>query len=185
VRYVDAAYTDTTDGLLAEFKAHLRIGFTELDAPLLLTLQTAREWFERFTRIPTIARTITAYGAGGFCGDIIELERVPVTAVGSVKYLDTNGDLQTVSTDDYRVSLGDHRNPCRIELEPGRSWPITEGTLDDVRVEFTAGWADITTVPALFKQTIFTYGEDIHNKLPAPGMLAARLLAQCHWSPPR
>lgn len=61
-------------------------------------------------------------------------------SVDSIEYEDTDGNTQTLSTDDYQVELTrDSRN--RIVPEPDETWPSTEaGRLGAVRVTFTAGY---------------------------------------------
>ena len=68
----------------------------------------------------------------------------PVTALESVKYLDTNGDEQTVDAGVYYLA-GDG-----IYLSAGQSWPAHRSAADSVRIRYVAGWPT-DEVPAAIK----------------------------------
>lgn len=84
--------------------------------------------------------------------DVIQLPRPPLVSVQAVKYLDPNGTEQTLATSVYRVHAD--TVPGTISLAPGKSWPDVEQSLLPVCVEYTAGYASATAVPAKAKQAI-------------------------------
>jgi len=61
------------------------------------------------------------------------------TEANYVKYYDTAGDEQTLSTDVYKVLAGE---PGQLALKYGQSWPTTYTEAEVVTVRFTAGYAD-------------------------------------------
>jgi uncharacterized phiE125 gp8 family phage protein len=90
----------------------------------------------------------------------------PVIAVSAVKYLDRNGDQQTVADTVY--TLLDKAGTPRIVLKPDQSWPETWEIGGAVSVEFTAGHADPEDIPGALRtavlQTVagmYAYREDV------------------------
>lgn len=67
------------------------------------------------------------------CG-VIHLPYPPLISVVSVKYLDANGNEQTLDPEVYRV------NETSLMLNAGEGWPSTGGFDDAVRVRFKAGY---------------------------------------------
>lgn len=76
----------------------------------------------------------------------MELPRAPVTAVGSVKYHDTAGVLQTAAVSLYTVDLVSE--PQWVVLNDGKTWPETMVGVNTVLIDFTVGYA---TLPADLK----------------------------------
>lgn len=70
---------------------------------------------------------------------VIELAACPVVSVTSVKYLDGNGNLQTLDPSAYEVDTDSE--PGRIVPAYGTNWPIARFTINAVRVEFVAGYS--------------------------------------------
>ncbi|WP_292233248.1 hypothetical protein [Mesorhizobium sp.] len=71
----------------------------------------------------------------------IELPLPPLQEVIHLKYLDTNGNLQTLATSSYRVSGAGSWRP---EISPayGETWPDSRSDADAVQVRFRAGYGD-------------------------------------------
>ena len=68
----------------------------------------------------------------------------PLVSVESVKYLDTNGTLQTLSSTNYVVDTGSYFGAIRPAF--GKTWPATALDPSAVRVEFTCGNATADVV---------------------------------------
>lgn len=85
--------------------------------------------------------------------DEIVLPAPPLVQVDTVQYRASDGSLNTVSDDLYRVTDGDQARIVRAE---GKSWPtIGSDAPDAVVIEFTAGYGpEHTAVPAAIKQWI-------------------------------
>ena len=62
-----------------------------------------------------------------------------------VKYLDRNGDEQTVDAAVYMVNKD--VEPAVIRLKPNQQWPSALAVENSVWVEFTAGYEDIDGDP--------------------------------------
>lgn len=82
----------------------------------------------------------------------IALPVAPVIAVTAVKYLDRNGEEQTLANTVYAVL--DISDAPRLVLKPGQSWPETWEIGGAVIVEFTAGHADPETIPAALRTAV-------------------------------
>lgn len=82
----------------------------------------------------------------------IRIDKVPVSAVSSVKYVDTAGVQQTLDASKYQVDLVS--NPARLVPAFGESWPSTRAQLNTVEVEFIAGFGLAAAVPQDIKQAM-------------------------------
>lgn len=90
------------------------------------------------------------------CGPI-ELPRPPLQSVTSVKYIDTNGDLQTWASSNYHVDtpVGPKCKRGRILPVYGVTWPSTRSQFNAVQVRFVAGYGTAgTDVPARLRQAM-------------------------------
>lgn len=77
---------------------------------------------------------------------IIELPFGPVTSIVSIKYLDSAGVEQTLSSDVYQLLTDD-----RVALEYGQSWPTATDDPQAFRVQYVAGYE---TLPSGIKAAI-------------------------------
>lgn len=130
----------------ADMSKHCRIT-SDAENDLMLTyIKAAQAAVERRLKSSIVGqeyRLTLDYGFPKNCGDIY-LNRGPVTAVGSVKYLDPDGEEVTMTEwttedqdGDYIVDL-DSRT-ARISLPAGKYWPTTIEQIKAVTVEYTAG----------------------------------------------
>ncbi len=84
--------------------------------------------------------------------DVIELPMAaPLASVTTVKYYDTDGTLQTLSTDVYTVDTSN--TPGRVCLTAGQSWPSLQSERRAWRIEiiYVVGWTTVALIPAHFK----------------------------------
>ena len=94
--------TPTSEALnRTEVKDHLREDGTDQDTLIDALIVAAREAAEGFTNRALINRTWDLR-LDGFLEEI-RLPRPPLMAVDSIKYVDTNGDTQTLATTEYTV----------------------------------------------------------------------------------
>ena len=80
---------------------------------------------------------------------VIKIPIYPILSVDSIKYIDSNGDEQTVDSTVYRVD--DYSNPPVICEEYGQSWPSHRNILNGIKIRFTAGFQ---SVPGDLKQAL-------------------------------
>lgn len=130
---------------LTEAKLHCKIEQSDEDALIESLISAAREWCEAYCNraigLQTIELALPAFA------DPIEVPRPPLRTVDSIRYLDTDGALQTLATDVYRVIDGSDSRPALLEIAPNKSVPSTDTSAAAVRVRYQAGW-DIAGSPA-------------------------------------
>jgi len=150
---------------LAEAKKHVRAeDFTDDDsyieslvAAATGTIDGPNGWLGR----ALVTQTLEWRGDDFGCDDI-ELPFPPISAIVSVKYDDTNGTEQTVSSGDYRL-VGQPNKP-RIALAYGSSWPSIRWQGEAVRVRYTAGYGAASAVPAPIRQAVLLMVGELYDK---------------------
>lgn len=103
---------------------------------------------------------------------VIRLPYPPLQSVTSVKYIDTDGVEQTLSSDAYTVDIAN--KPGRVVLNELREWPATTNDANAVTVEFSTGYA---ATPALLKIAILMLAAYWHENREAAvtGTIATEL----------
>jgi uncharacterized phiE125 gp8 family phage protein len=108
--------------------AKRQIGFGQAqnanDVQLAHIVKAARENIERQTGRKLLTQTVTEYFPDWPTRDYLELPYGELQSVTSLKYKDSDGTVNTVSTDDYIVETNmPYNKPGRIVLAYGKSWP--------------------------------------------------------------
>lgn len=85
----------------------------------------------------------------GFNCKKIKLPMGPVQSITSIKYLDCNGDEQTVDSSVYRLTASNE-----VILAYGKSWPDYRSDVDSVKIRYVAGYGDADLVPSAIKAWI-------------------------------
>ncbi len=130
---------------LAEAKLHLRVDpdLNEDDALITSLIKAATEAAQTYTRRQFVSATYELrFDRFPYQ---INLLRPPLVSVTSVKYLDSNGDEQTVDDGDYEVDI--HSTVGRIRPKGAASWPTTGDFLGAVIVEYVAGYGAPAALP--------------------------------------
>lgn len=137
---------------LTQMKSWLRETGTDQDDNITLLIQAAREYGENYTRRAWAQQTLL-YTQEYFCGGDIELPRPNLQAVSSVKYIDSNGVLQTLAASVYQADTT--REPGCVRLAYGQTWPdVRASDFNAVQITYVAGYAtggspfDPTAIPA-------------------------------------
>lgn len=125
-----------------ETKNFLRVstGFTADDTFISGLITVARQAAETIIDRALIDQLITFY-ADDFpkSSDVILLPRPPLESVTSIKYYDTAGTQQTMSTGDYQVDI--YSEPGRLYPDTDTVWPDVEsGRANAVEIAFRAGY---------------------------------------------
>jgi uncharacterized phiE125 gp8 family phage protein len=161
---------------LAEVRVRLRISHTDDDDDLDLAILRAREDAETRLGRALITQTwrlnLDCFPATGE----LELPRPPLQSVSSVKYIDEDGDLQTLATSEYVVDTSGEKG--RLYLAWEKSWPSIRIEPNAVRVEFVAGYGDdASDVPARFRAWMLIKAGDhyAHREGTITGTIATRL----------
>ncbi len=143
---------------LTEAKKQIEISSSvnaEDDTYITGLIPVARIWCEDHTDRGLIDQSWTLHLDCWPADGVILLNRGPVSSVTSLKYIDVDGDQQTlVAGTDYQSDVVSE--PGRILVEPGAAWPGLEaGRVNAVEVIFVAGYgAAAANVPDDYKHAI-------------------------------
>jgi len=171
LKLVTAATADPVT--LTEAKAHMRVDISDDDTLIGSLITAATQHVEHLTRRQLMPAT-WRLSLDGFPGtykrhgawmretpegtDIL-LPRPNLTAITHIKYTDTAGTIQTLSTDVYAAQTDEE--PARVTLKYGQEWPEAQDIANAVVVTYTAGYStgsDVATsqsaVPKALKQAI-------------------------------
>jgi len=171
--------TTTTDPTLepvtlAEAKRHVEVNTDEHNTQLLTLITTARELVEAESKRSLITQTKTQTQRefpASSCP--IELMLPPLQSVTSLKYLDSDGTLQTITSTNYTVDTA--REPGQIWPVYNYSWPLTRDVFNAVQIIYVAGYGDNPTdVASAAKHAILLkIGELFEGREPTPKMLSS------------
>jgi len=81
--------------------------------------------------------------------DFIRLPLPPLASITSVQYVDTAGDTQTWSSDEY--SADTDSEPGRLLLGYGEVYPTTRSQRHAVTITYVAGWTTVAAIPESVK----------------------------------
>lgn len=81
--------------------------------------------------------------------DKIYLPFPPLQSVTSVKYIDTNGALQTLASSVYQIIKGE---PAALMLAYNQQWPELRAIEDAIVIRIVCGYGTAADVPRLIKQ---------------------------------
>lgn len=151
---------------VAEAKTHLRVRHDDEDTLISSLILSARQRVEEVGGLALTTQT-WELALDAFPNGTILLPRSPLQSVTSITYTDTNGDSQTVSSDDYTVDT--RSRPGLVHLAFGQTWPATRDIPNAVVVRYVAGFGDdATDVPAPVRQalllelgTLYAHREDV------------------------
>ena len=135
---------------LAEAKAHVRQVFNDDDTYINSLITAARQMVEGYTGRAMMPQRIRI-GKDAFC-PVVKLPRLPYAETPGllIKYLDENGDQQTVNDQVYHVN--EYVEPRQVTLVSGQSWPTITSLPGSVTYEYDVGYPDADSVPAPLKQ---------------------------------
>lgn len=135
---------------VAEAKLHLRIDHSADNDEIASFIKTVRRLTEEYCSKRWVEQTLRLTLPAWPCNGIVRLPVEPVKSVASVKYLDADGVLQTISNTLYQTWL-DGSPPI---IAPGSPvarnvcWPTLQtGDIAPIRIEFTAGYGSAASVP--------------------------------------
>lgn len=125
---------------VGDLTQHMRgeTGALDGDAHARQVISSAVAYFERRTNSSLITRTLRL-SLDGF-REIIYLHHGPVQSVTAVKYLDAEGQQQTLNPSLYHVDL--NHSPARLTVAYGETWPDTRLLLGAVTIDYTTGYGD-------------------------------------------
>lgn len=135
---------------LIRAKQHLRIDDNAEDEQILALISAATDFLATETGQSLAATTTYRLSLDGFPADReISLPKPPLQSVESIKWVDPNGQEQTLDPATYIVDAS--TKPGRIVLKPNQNWPTTDRSANCVNIDFTAGY---TALPFMLRQAI-------------------------------
>lgn len=145
----------------AECKAEIPgyVAGTNNDATLLGCLNSATKWVQNQTcrqlMVATWLQTCNAWPDADEDGYYsIKLDLKPLSSITSVKYYDTNGTQQTVSSGDY-WGITTSVRPTLTFNPDEFDWPsLQDARPDPIEIRFVAGYASASAVPDDLKRAI-------------------------------
>lgn len=172
---------------LAEAKAHLRVTASNDEALITSLIIVARQYVESILWRKLITQTLTLerdrFPTGA---DVLLLPGGDVASVTSIGYTDTDGDAQTITTQQENLTA------VPAELSPAfeESWPTTRRQQAAVSIVYVAGYGSASDVPEPIRHAmrllIGDYYENRTNQPVVPiGSVALRTAVDNLLSPYR
>src|SRR5574340_228219 len=146
---------------LAEAKLHLRVDIADDDTLISAMISAARQHAEMVMQRQIVAATwklamdafpgpsLIGVPAGvplSVPGHAVLLNKSPVFAINSIRYLDMASAWQTMPSTDYAADLSSE--PARVTPVFGKIWPIALPQIGAVEVSFSGGFAAPITADA-------------------------------------
>jgi uncharacterized phiE125 gp8 family phage protein len=157
--------TTTPSAFVTLLKAHLRVTGSSEDDLIQTYLEAALDDAERYTG-RALLTTSYKWTLPHFPGTSeLVIPRAPVSSgITSIRYYDTDGNIQTLSTDDFTSSIFDDLR-ATVNLLDTADWPDTdEDHPDAVEITFTAGYgAAHTALPKLLLSGILLYAGQLYD----------------------
>lgn len=154
---------------LDEAKAHLRETASALDPDIASYIRAVVDWLDgpegilaRALVTQTLQLSLDDFPRS--CADGIVLPLPPLQSVGSIAYLDADGNSQTLSSAVYRVlDAGVPTRRGRVVLDYNQSWPATRGVEDAVTVTYVAGYGARNAVPESTRMLILALVKELYD----------------------
>lgn len=168
---------------LAQAREHVRATSTDEDALIVNLIKAARRRVENYTWRRLITQTIDyALDCFGDSGQVLELPCAPVQSVSLLKYIDTAGVEQTLSSLLYQVDV--KSEPARIAPAYGEIWPSIREQMNAVTIRLVCGYGLAAQVPEDIKAAmlliighLFEHREEVGDfeTFPVPSAVEALL----------
>jgi uncharacterized phiE125 gp8 family phage protein len=127
---------------LADMKDHLKVDVSDDDALITIQIVAARKWMEFYCNRSIPSQTLTAKLDSFPIGDqSFIVPQSPVISIASIKYIDTEGVIQTLNSSLYTVDTDSV--PARIEPAYGESWPSIRTQHNAITIEYVAGQSTV------------------------------------------
>ena len=162
---------------LCDLREHLNLFETNHDSMIAGFEKMAVERIENETRRQLVSATWKMFLP---CfPEFISIRKNPVSSITQIRYVDTNGDWQVLSSSVYDSFL--QREPAEIHLAYSQAWPSTRATEQAVEVTFVAGYGTADDVPAIASHAIKLIVSDQYNGCDGNEPAITSLLSQLQW----
>jgi uncharacterized phiE125 gp8 family phage protein len=143
---------------LEEARQHLRADAGSEDALIEALIQAAREHVEAVCERALMPQTWTERQAAFPL--VLELRGGCVRSVTAVRYVDGNGEEQTLPTCAYITDPT--TEPATVRPAYGTSWPTARTQHGAVSVEYAVGYTDAASVPAALRAAVLLIVGDLY-----------------------
>lgn len=141
---------------LSEAKAHLRVDSNEENDLVSRLIGAATRYVEELAEVVLCDQQLRLYLDAFPATGVILIPKGPVTTVASVKHVDANGQLQTISPSIYKADLVS--DPARLVPAYGQTWPATRSEVNAVQVDYLAGVEGIVVDPRAKQAVLLLVG---------------------------
>jgi uncharacterized phiE125 gp8 family phage protein len=178
---------------LAALKLHLRVDVDDDNAQILRMLAGVRGYIETYLNRALLTQT-WVYTLDAFADEMALPMAAPLQSVTSVKYYDTSGVQQTLSTAYYHIDAASL--PARLVLAPTKVWPSLQAQRTrPVEITYVVGWESEDDIPGEIIDAIYLLVGDRYQHrenvvtgygsiaIELPGMASAKALLTNHRVP--
>lgn len=138
----------TLDGV----KDYLQETESDNDALINQLIESATDWIERKINRCLMTTVFEQYLSVWPACNLVRIKWNPVQTLTSVKYVDANGDEQTISSSNYATWIRDE--VMYISFNDDYTWPTTKTVPDAFKIRFTAGYNPPDRIPAPIKNAL-------------------------------
>ncbi len=160
-KYVRAVATVAGAECSFELSIVLEAPINDEDTDIARYIKTARRHCEKFQNRAYVTQTWDLFLDRFPAAEEIRIPLPPLQSVTWVKYKDTAQILQTWDPANYIVDTA--REPGRVALAYGKSWPSTIEEIQSVQIRFVCGYGLAADVPAEVKQAILLKVADLYE----------------------
>lgn len=140
---------------VADAKLSCRFDSSALDTDIEDMIKDAQRLTEHETGV-SLTQSTWEVSLDSF-PEAIELTRVPVASITSIKYKDLDGVEQTLSSGAYALDAQDAYGFAYVVPLYGTTWPDTRDEINAVKVQFVAGVATAAEVPSHLRRKVKIY----------------------------
>lgn len=171
---------------LDEAKRHLRLYSSDLDDEVTSLIRAARDYCERFAARTLRASTTRTIKLEQWWCDQLELPFPPLLGITSIAYYDTNNSSQTLASSNYYAETSTDGGGC-VEWTYNATIPSVYSREDAITVTYTAGYADLASVPPVAVQAMKCkvtelWGAGTESETKAAREACDRLLSLVDWT---
>lgn len=166
---------------LEQFKDSLRVSGCDFDEQLSELLKACRKQVEQDSGRKLVTQTVVMYLDDFPPCDVLQIRMSPVQSITHVKYYDTDGTLQTLSSDSYWANV--ISVPPQIELRSGYSWPLVQQQRPNVvQVTMVCGYGAASAVDQTAKLAIKELAKSRWSQCESGTAMYDRLISALCWT---
>ena len=146
-------------------KQHLRVTLDDEDNDnyIMRCVASATQFIESYANLRLETQSIKFLSDNWPPCPYLHFPVHPITAISSVKYLDSNGDLQEMDAELYQLS-GSRRPPVLYLLSPLSLWPSLSEGLDSVEIVADVGFSGLDSgVPEPLIQAVLMLTRHLYD----------------------